>query len=82
MVKGKNVSSRENYMLGMVVLLMCMIGILGSVYGSGLYAWLSLPTLILSIVVRKNKPQWLYVLSLIISILFMLYFFYGFIGSF
>ncbi len=79
---GKNVSSGGNYLLGTIVLLICAVGIIGSIYGTGLYAWLSLPALILAIAFRKNKPQWIYVLSLIASILFVLYFLYGFVGSF
>lgn len=82
MGKNRNISRSENYVFGMIVLFICVIGILGSIYSSGLYAWLSFPALLLGIAFRKNKPQWLYALSIIVSILFIMYFLYGFIGSF
>jgi len=82
MGKSNNNTTGANYFFGAIVLLITVIGFVGSIYSSGLYAWLFLPALVLSIIFRKYKPKWLYIMCLIISILLTLYFFYGFVGSF
>lgn len=80
---GKGKVRGNEIMIALLILAIIIFGAFGAIfYGWGLFSWLGIIALILSIIFIKKNPRWLFIIDLVLSSIFTLCFLYLVLGSF
>lgn len=72
---------KNNYYLGLIILIVDAICLWGLIVSVGWFAWLSVISTMLSMYGLKYNPRWFYIICLFSSSILLLYLVYGIIVS-